>query len=373
MHTRLRGVPLVLLVLVLLAWVGSGCSAPAAEPEPEPAAEPTAAEPAAEPSAAAPTTIHVSELPTGPPPRVAYLDAGVLHRPDGRRAVTATTRSLSSFGAVGELVLGVANGESLVRIVMDRTGHRLSSGPGGSRVLASPDGSLLGWLQADSWTAPLTPVLYAGDGRSWSFPALRADENLVGFAGSRDCDGTRAAACLAYVVRPASGDERGSSAAVGLDGTRIPLGVGTQVTDVSARGEVAGWIRPRSLGRHNDAALWSRSGELLWRARDCSLAAFSPRGRHIAGQDDGLGTGSITVFSRRGAREVVLTLGEGYWVDRFVWEDERHLVALVARHAGQAPYSRQAVLRVDLDGHVELALAPRRVAEVGSPVLLSAG
>ncbi|MEZ5095682.1 MAG: hypothetical protein R2731_05935 [Nocardioides sp.] len=72
-------------------------------------------------------------------------------------------------------------------------------------------------------------------------------------------------------------------------------------------------LRPTSLGRHNDAAVWSAKREVAWRSRGYVLGAFSPRGGLVAGAKDGH-VGSVAIFARGGDGPVLLGLGSGYRV-----------------------------------------------------------
>lgn len=110
-------------------------------------------------------------------------------------------------------------------------------------------------------------------------------------------------------------------------------------------------------------------GQALWRTCDHRILSFSPDGRHVlasAAYADGLGDTGLTVLdAATGKVGLDLKVSDGGAITEMVWEDDTHLLAVVLEGG------RWGVVRIDLDGRRELALAPvQDSGDLESPFVL---
>jgi len=110
---------------------------------------------------------------------------------------------------------------------------------------------------------------------------------------------------------------------------------------------------------------------ITWSTCDHQLAEFSPDGSLLLAHEsyfDGLGPGTITVLDARTQEELLSRNNhESHaFISHAVWEDESHVLASVFQEG------EWAVVRIGVDGSMELAVAPQKGEDLDAPFFLSA-
>jgi hypothetical protein len=320
-----------LAALVLLTVVAAGCTAddPAPQPQGRVAATLTPSPPASPPQPLRPPSLD--DLPTGPPPRIAYADENVIVHPDGRRERLVGQRRIgvSAFTRFRDGWL-VADGrwfEGTVGLAYVAGHQRDDLGPCASGgAVVSQDRERVAWMtQFCPESGLVAPTLV--------HVASSADEE------QREIQRVGIASVVGFV-----GDEVVVSGYDGVDlvgpggSTRpLPLRYATDTND--GHGLVAGLL-PR--GQAFGAVVDARTGQVLWRRRHTEPAQLSPDGRHLAAYV----RRRPALLDAATGRTVAIVRGAGLGVFDWEWEDDRHLLALAQRQG------RMAIVRIDLRGHV---------------------
>ena len=119
-------------------------------------------------------------------------------------------------------------------------------------------------------------------------------------------------------------------------------------------------VNRRLIGERGDNArrVIDAHGTLLWRARQGSLISFSPRGTRVLARSR---QECRVLDSRDGSLLATLVLPRAFAAWDLGWEDERHVLVVVSSAR------RTAILRMGLDGSLELATPVRRVPDALDP------
>jgi hypothetical protein len=322
------------LVLVLLLAL-SGCTG-TREPDPVGPTPTPPATPTATPTASAvPHTDRLTGLPTGPPPRVAYVRDAVIVHPNGRRerlvgqrriGVTAFTRFRDGYLVADQRIF-----EGTVGLAYVEGPERTDLGPcsSGGGVL-NRDGNRVAWLTQlcpESGMDPVPTIVHVASAAGAGEEQREIDrEGIVrvnGFVGEE------------VVVS-------GFAGGVQLVGPRgrirtVPL-LDTAISVNDARGLVAGVLPD---GGEYGAVVEVGSGAVLWSQRHVRPVAFSPDGTLLAAY---VRRRPALVDAATG-HVVALVLAPGVTYG-WTWEDDRHVLAVIALA------HRQAMVRIDLRGHV---------------------
>lgn len=119
------------------------------------------------------------------------------------------------------------------------------------------------------------------------------------------------------------------------------------------------------------SAVTTVDNDTRWSTCDEQLRAFSPDGAHVLGVQaygDGIGDSRLVVLDAADGRAFIdLTVADGVTLRTLSWEDDQHVLALVADG------TRFAVIRFGLDGTRELALAAANGVDDLSPPFLISG
>ena len=226
---------------------------------------------------------------------------------------------------------------------------------GGSEVrdgslVATPDGSIVGWLGSDG-----TPhVVEAGGSRELTMPQVERGGSLASLIsdGPTCKEGEGGNGCAVFVNS--------------FDGTKawsaISHGIVDTVPGVISIGDVAqdgGMLGMTSVA--DEGSCWGMFStwrpKPIWETCDYTLFDFSPSGERIlAGPAylDGFGQGIAAVLDRDG--EVLAewhSQGQAA-ILHTIWEDDDHVLVIVFED------ERWAVLRLGVDGSVEIAVPPAR-------------
>jgi hypothetical protein len=338
----------------LAAAAVAGCSSAA---PPEPQEGPVAPADAVASSAASPRAprVRLGDLPRGAPPRLAWVDHGEHVAAGGTRRPVPNRYGVSAAVPLrdGLLVADTRVFEGSVGLARyDSTGRRAGAWATTGSPVVSDDERLTAWatyVMPESGRSGPTLVHVAGP---------RGPERVheVGPAGGQ-------VSVVGFLDRRVVVDRLWGRGVVlaGPDGT-VPVPGIRFAHDVDDRHDrVAG-----GTGSNGGTAVMvdARSGEVVWRAPGVALVSFSPDGtRVLAGT--GRGGRWVVLHARTGAVRHVVDTPFPLW--DAVWEDGDHLLAVVVqrRHA--------AVVRVGLDGGVELAAPPVPTDPSSPPYTLRAG
>ncbi len=341
----------VVVPLLVLAACGDATSTPSASPTPSA----TASSPIPSGSTGKPVVLTFEGLDQGAPPAMPYLrqdpDAPggwSLVEQDGD--VRSLSRSYAQFAPVGDGLVGLAyDVDRAVAYLLDGNLEEVAHSDAGEGGLAvTPDGSIVGWFGADR-----SPhFVEAGSHRTGELPEVRGGAGLGALLvdGTTCQEGEGGNGCAAF-VNSVDATRVWSSVSHGL--VDVVPGV-ISVRDVADDGGMLGMT---SLSDEGSCwglfEVWKRRPK--WETCDYTLFDFSPSGeRIVAGPAylDGFGQGMAAVLDRQGrvlaewhSKGEAAILGS-------TWEDEDHVLLKAFQD------EKYAVIRVGLDGTVELALPP---------------
>ena len=296
-----------------------------------------------------PHALDVSDLPTGTPP-------------DG---LLVTTGDLTA----------AQTGEALVRltsdggVVVEAGGQTFGPYPISTGIASNAAATAVAWATDEG------EVMAWADGESEPF-TLDDDTGLDGVrvAAVTGTDCTRQAnQCTFY----ASGwdSQANSSRAFTLtsDGERSevdPDGVLISVRDATDDGRVLGYTEINDLEPSSCSAVLdpAESGSnALWDTCDHTLDTFSPNGDYVLASDvygDGIGAGHIAVYEASTGEVLADRMNrsqELVFYNDAVWEDDTH-VLFTAYQDGE-----WSVVRMDVNGAMEYAVAPEKGSEMEAP------
>jgi hypothetical protein len=296
-----------------------------------------------------PHALDVSDLPTGAPPAVAIREGNDVS------AVATTQEAEVRHGTDGVVV--EVGGRTFGPYP---SSHGLAVNAAGTAVAWSTDeGDVMVW--ADGGGEPFT---LAGFGQ--------ADVRVVAITGAQ-CQQGEASDCEYFVSRydmetgqPESVRISGDGGLGNVDPDRSILAV----RDATDSGRVLGItefddMRPGTCSVVLDPA---QSGSTpLLATCDYTLDEFSPDGSYVLASDtygDGIGPGTIAIFETDGERL-------SYRNNRFsqdltfynsaVWEDETHVLFTLFQDG------KWSIVRMDVDGAMEFAVAPQAGDEMEVP------
>jgi hypothetical protein len=355
----------VLAATLLLAGCGdatsSGSGADETTTSPSPTVSSTTATPG--PSESSPTedgpkgqpgVLNMEGLAQGEPPRVPYLaadpdsDAWSLVEPDGTRR--ALERRYDAFATIGEGAVATASVDDVsVSVVLDADLHEISRAENPSGTIAvTPEGLIAGWLGAEG----RPHVVEDGGAQEFDLPQVQGAGSLAALIsdGPTCQEGHGGNGCAAF-VNSEDASKAWSAVSHGLV-DRVPgvIAVGDVTTDGAMVAMTSIADEGSCWGRFQ---VWKRKP--AWETCDYTLFDFSPSGERIlAGPPylDGFGQGMAAVLDDDG-EEVASwhSAGQAALLDT-VWEDDDHVLAMVWQD------DAWAVLRLGLDGSVELAVPP---------------
>ncbi|WP_151083275.1 hypothetical protein [Nocardioides cynanchi] len=304
----------------------------------------------------APGVLDVSDLPTGAPPRIAYLGRGSSEHPFSPFPATSFTQLND-----GTDVVEMNNEGSFEVMVSSPDGAH--SGPYGSSagLAVDPSHSIAAWVdrtgQVMTWTAGAAKPRPLGD------PVPGQDLRIAAVTGD-DCS-------LACSVIVNVHDAQHQPWTVDASGSQ-PLRDGgyLDVNDVDDAGLTIG------LYRITDSSTCSKllgGGEFQgFETCQAQLTSFSPDGRLILGLPsyfDGLGPGGISMYDLSGRRlfERSSTVKSQAYFSEATWEDATHLLAATFQDG------KWSLVRIASDGSMEYAVAPAPGPYDSSPFVLPTG
>lgn len=337
------------MATVLLLVGLSGCTAD--EPSDTPSASPTSASPSPSTTPTYMPKASLDDLPTGPPPRIAYADDEVIVHPDGTRerligqkriGLTAFARYrdgwLVADGRIFEGTVGLA-------YVAGRNREDIRACASGGAILSS-DGERAAWTTQhcpESAMPPTPTLIHVGAVNGTAEEQREIERTGVTFVHGFVDDEVVVSGFTGGVqlVGP-TGDEH----------TLPRLDTATAVG--GQRGLVAGTLKN---GYSHAALVDARAGRVLWHRRHTYLTSFSPDGSLVAGQL----RRRPALFDTDTGHVVALVKS---FVDLYgeAWEDDEHLLAVATTEGGQT------IVRIDLHGNVT-RVAPIAHARLGTYLL----
>ena len=320
-------------------------SAPPVAPSPDPTPAPT-------PQADGSFILSTKGLPAGEPARIGYtrIDEKQLVMPAETFETPDAYQQITPYGHDGWLALRSGDypptGTQVVELTEDFEVVRAASA--GPTIVLSSDFDQVAWVEIEDGRS----VLVSGptDASTPTRTDVGADQaKAVGFLPGDQ-------------VVFSSTDQRTAEESFGVvapDGKVIEFGGFLRLYDASdVNGLVAGQTDYRQDGT-SCAGVLANSG-MSWETCDHTLGRFSPDGDHVvalASQFDGPGSPTVSVLDADTGDSLIdfrPANGGFVGVDQVEWEDDDTLLATVT-HGGD-----QALLRLEMNGHVELVDGPFR-------------
>lgn len=347
-------------------------------PEPMPATQsPSPTQTATPPSGHQPPpgVLDVSDLPTGAPPQMPYVEDGSLHLTDGSAFDVRTAHAprqvvLMADGARVWLTAD-DNGNQYVEIQdVDGTFH--DPVPTTSSLTVNAPHSIVAWLTAsgqvtiwEGWASQPRPLGDPVPGTDLRIGPLTGVGQAKPGKPGPDCFDS----VCSVIVNVHDGAHQPWEV---TDSGSQPLRDGSflDVNDVTAAGLSIGF------SKITDSSTCSKllgGGEFQGFAT-CKnqLVSFSPDGQLIQGLPsyfDGVGPGGISMYDLDGKRlfERSATQSVQSYLTDAVWEDDTHLLAPVYQDG------TWALVRIASDGAMEYAVAPVKGPYETSPFVLPIG
>ena len=304
------------------------------------------------------TSVRLADVAVGAPPTVAWLDGRDYVAGDGTRTrlpFDDVVRAVPYRGSLLLVRLGDGHiiwlgnedeapwcGHGSLAVSPDGASTAFATSPATAECTADPGGSGAGsgGGRASEVTLHLGPTgTSSAADQTRSMPPQSAA--LVGILGDT------------VVVSPYN---EGPPMLLGLDGTSTTLDQLARVTGVNARlGLVSGLLADSDTAPPTSAVLDLTTGSVSWTKPGWQLRDFSPDGSSVVGvlptgPDSPLTWGVFDAVS--GSQLHELATPAGFAVRTAVWEDDEHL--LLDTTQGDT----QAIVRVALDGTIELATEP---------------
>ena len=269
-------------------------------------------------------------------------------------------RTVVSYGTEAGVVVEVSGAD---RKVVERT-----DGLTGYGLVTTPDRSIIGWLDADG----VPQMMEDGATRHLSLPAVQDGDHLGALLGSDTCQEQppEGGGCTAFVN--AAPDARAPRAWLSTShGIVEAVPHLTDVRDAAADGDLVGRLTGPGAGAGCFGEV-SPSGTVRWQTCDHELIDLAPDGAHVIGVDGTTFDADIRGLAiYDGSGEVVATWSfprtRNGQIGTISWETD-HSVLVVVGDRG-----RWSIVRLDLDGSAEYAVAPIELGPDFSPYRLPIG
>lgn len=315
----------------------------------------------------APGPIRIDGLKSGSLPAQGYYQAGTLHYGDVEIPVGkgGEVRGLTRINGGFLVERQSSSGDLAVTFLGDdREAGPDKSWPTDGGVAVSPDGNVGAFVQPDG---TVVAVQDAG-ARYFEIAKIPTGSGFVaGAVTGENCSGrSEEAQCVVFVNER---DETNKVWAVSpFEGAADAATKLRSVNDFD-EGRTAGIDSVTDTG--SCSAVEGVDGQTLWSTCEEQLKSFSPDGRHLLGVQaygDGLGDSQLVVLDAdTGQKAIDLRVAAGVTLRTIAWEDDDHVLALVADG------NRFAVIRFGLDGSRELALPISTGVDETSPPFLVPG
>lgn len=360
----------ILVPTALIA--GSGLDRSEPDPAPRPSS-PSATE--GSPGAKPTVPLDVSDLETGEPPAVTWLDGKTAHLASGQtRELPAEYDSITE---VGDRLVVTGSGDQGNRevTVLSEAGEPSGSFPISdySGVVTNGKGTAAAWIGNDGVPmvlqngSPDPLQLTAVEGSGFGIGGLVGDDCTSGADSGGPSDAVGDSGCLVYVNAGSDGGGERTSWVVTSQGAVNPTRDGLlAVSAVDTDGS-----RLMGLTKVTDTevcyAATDDGFQTEWDSCRDRPEAFSADGQYVAtvpASTEGFGPTELSVLRADGGAPVVrFVLDQSAQATPFdaVWEDSEHLLASVFQDG------QWSVVRFGLDGSMEYAVAPRPGEDIDRP------
>ncbi|MFZ2014247.1 MAG: hypothetical protein WAV00_10530 [Nocardioides sp.] len=338
--------------------------------KPEPAPITQSPSPTRTPTVDSRAALDVSGLEQGDPPRLDYLEGGILHEPAGGTQQVGTADPVDRFAVLadGTKVYHTRDSQGRTHVqVQPAQGDLSTPFPASNGLAVNTERTAAAWTTADGhvWVWHLDPQA-TGDSR---FPArLPGTAPQALQVTGRYCSDGGTCHVLVQTTDPATGETTSSvvSSRGGIE-PADPGGRFASMTSTSSTGLVAGLTRVTASG--SCSAVADGAAAPTWRTCRHTLITFSPDARFIsadAAYHDGPGSSVFAAYGVDGklAFDHRSDASSQAFVAQSVWEDDTHVLGTVFQGGGWY------VVRFGVDGSMQLAAGPVAGDMGQSPVVL---
>lgn len=351
--------PLTALMLV----VGlSACGKDTPEPTPTPSASPGKRS-----ASGSPVILDIAKLDRGGKPRIAWSRGSLL---DGDRAQAVLPPNLDEFAQTRQLLVVSDLDDNVYAYGPEGPANKTPIGTATGSFAMNDKRNLVAWIAPDG--SPT--VLQEGHAKPVVLPAPKGVDggHAIAVIGN-DCfngpETVEGAGCSVYFQ--ADGQESAPFVASNHGFVEEASDQISGLQDADSDG-IVGWTK-----LNQDMSTCSRyapsgSARKGWQTCEHVPLEFSPDGEHLLATGphgiEGLGTSELSILDRTTGKATltVNTLdGDAAFITRMTWEDATHVLAVVFQNG------EWAVVRIRLDGAMDIAVAPTKGEETEPPFTLS--
>lgn len=297
--------------------------------------------------------VTLGDLPSGKTPRTGYFIAGTLFGPDDRYlSPTLDPVDLARLDG-GWLATNMTTDSDFeeVSFVPQVGGSPRHFGTSASNIAVSGDGNVGAFVRPDG------SVVAVEDGGNQSFTVGKVPGSTsysVAGVDGESCNPDAKTGCTIYVnTADATSKVFAVSSVPGSDASAPPSIV--SLDDVSVDGLFAGLVSVNEDGVGGCSDVLAPDGTKRFGSCDVRFTSFSPSGRYVLAEPfgDGVGPRAMSVYDVETGKPVLElhAKGDATFLN-LVWEDDSHVLAVLNEGL------RSAVLRIEVNGYREYAVAP---------------
>ena len=304
------------------------------------------------PSHEPPDPVVLADVAAGPPPTIAWIDGRDYVAGDGTRTTLPFDNVFRAAHYRGSFLLTYGEGH-VIWLDGDLDGGTQWCGHGSLAV--SADGATIAFA-----VSPAAPNCTSdGGGRSGEEVTLHLGPARASSAPDQTRPMPTQDAALVGIVGNAvvaSPYDEGPPVLLGMDGTSTTIDQLARVNGVNARlGLLSGQLAGSAAMPPTGAVLDPATGSVSWTKPGWQLRDFSPDGSMVVGvRPAAVGT-PLTwgVFDASSGEQLhEFATPAGFMFTAAMWEDDEHLLM------GTTQENTEAILRVTLDGAIQLATEP---------------
>lgn len=308
--------------------------------------------------------LALGDLKTGDSPAHGYSQDGTWQLPVAANGLSGLRGKVAAAAAMddGVMVAMRSSGDTTAYFIYSQGGLSDQAWPIEGGFAVSESGTVAAFVE------PTGVVVAVQDRGRQSFELGKIPQgsgfDAVAVEGE-DCSGrSEASDCTVYVRTSGLHPQTYAMRPHETVGTALDPELDRTV-DVSS-GRFAGFTSVSDDG--SCSAVRDSKRTVLWETCDHQLGSFSPDGKLLSAMPayfDGAGSSELAVLDAA-TGDVVLDLHatRDAYIRQAVWEDDRHLLAVV----GDGP--KAAILRIGLDGSREYAVPPTQTDPYTSPFVL---
>jgi hypothetical protein len=317
--------------------------------------------PPADPSAGKTVDLTAAGAVRGADPAIAYIDGPTLHVPDAPPLDLGVSYYDFAPHRGGWIALGSDDSGNRRLFFLDADGVVQDSAATTSGGLAvNADGDYVGYALQDG-VVKLAPTSDVGETYTFNLDAPGPVTPVAVGPVS-----TKYAEPSCVVFYNVDGREREATVADchGIVDTLRPL---IHLTGRALDGSLAGIVSVSDTGSCSQVRNGDSARSKRWETCDFALDRFSPDGRYVLARSayfDGLGDSQVTILDAQTGNVVVSyqrPRNSALFVEGIAWEDSSHALTTVYEDGAWH------ILRLDLDGKIEVASSAVKADEVSSP------